>query len=725
MPIEKRWPDDLGEVLRSLREESGKKQADVARAMNIDQSRISRFENGDVLPTLTEVHDFLEAVGTARAHQYADYLGQEWVHLSRPHFGHPEISALRKAERCLQELNDLVSRDTSSSVRGQAEMHIKALTAAANYLMSVEHRIAFVGEIGVGKSVAISVLFNLLLPAVDNKPPLERTLLPRGTGRVTICEEEIATELGNFAIVVDPEPEEEVLRLVADICADAWQRTHNTADVPPQNRVSWEIERAIRNMGKLGRPSGRIVHGLADPLDELARNSANRELLCSEVFTRLTLWQRTETRLNPPNQDDGWAWLRDTLKNINYGQLDKVGLPSRIKIIVPSKLLPRSPYSVSAIDTKGLEKDDYAIRRDLMGCVDDDRTIVVLCSPFNSVPDIHSQQLLKHVSETRPERVAHCILLGLAKFGEALNTSTDSGEPVEDREEAYDVKTKHAERELSKLKLGSLPKKFYDAISDDPGPVADFLGQEIASRRAAFSERIRQAASAAKELVKGYNEVLVLKCLAEVRKRLLEYLGPHQNLPTSVTPPYVELLETISRAHQRTVWASARRSGTWWRLDAYFHLGEGMLLDARRRAKPATEGLEKLLTSMTAEENLKPVHRFLHELRESCQTWEKLFLDSAKVAGAGIFLPSLKDDNEVWSDCVAGYGMGNWSRDGVSKRLKDWFENQDRAALIEFAEKKIDEAWRSFFVGNLRNLAESLAPESENTIAAPREVIAT
>jgi uncharacterized protein YlaN (UPF0358 family) len=398
---------------------------------------------------------------------------------------------------------------------------------------------------------------------------------------------------------------------------------------------------------------------------------------------------------------------------VNYGRIDDVGLPRRIKVIVPFVLLPNAPYTVTVIDTKGLEKDDYAVRPDLMERVDDDRTIIVLCSQFNSLPDIPSQQLLKHVLETRPERVDRCVLLGLAKFGEALNTPTDLGDPVEDKQEAYELKAEHARRELRKMNLDSTPVQFYDSISDDPTPVTGFLTQQITKRRAALCERISQIQAAAQQLIRRHEDIIVLKRQAEVRRRLLEYLDQHENLPAPLMPPYAELLETISRTHQRTVWASARRNGTWWGLDVYFHLGEGMLIDARRRCGPVSADLETLVTRMIADDSLAPVRDFLSELRRSCESWKAQFFDSVKLAGQAAFLPSLKEDHQVWKNCVGEYGKGLGFRNRVSAGLRAWFEKQETTALLELLEEKVHEAWKKSFVDNLKKLAASLAVEAE------------
>src|SRR5207249_7857971 len=151
----------------------------------------------------------------------------------------------------------------------QVKMHREALQRAVSYLVDRKHKLAFIGQIGVGKSAAVSILFSLLVPTDDGKPALERTLLPLGTGRITLCEVEI-TQAANFAILIEPEPDEEVLRLVSDLFADAWRRTHDPAENNTPSRLTWEVERAIRNMAGL-KPGRKGPSGTPDQLDELAK----------------------------------------------------------------------------------------------------------------------------------------------------------------------------------------------------------------------------------------------------------------------------------------------------------------------------------------------------------------------------------------------------------------------------------------------------------------------
>ena len=64
-------------------------------------------------------------------------------------------------------------------------------------MKSLEHTIAFVGDIGVGKSSAICGLTGLLLAAEPKVggPLSRRVVLEAGSGRTTLCEVQLASEV--------------------------------------------------------------------------------------------------------------------------------------------------------------------------------------------------------------------------------------------------------------------------------------------------------------------------------------------------------------------------------------------------------------------------------------------------------------------------------------------------------------------------------------------------
>jgi len=59
---------------------------------------------------------------------------------------------------------------------------------AATFLTRLDHNLAFIGDMGVGKSTAISFIFDLLVPPVLADKPTDRPILETGGGGTTICE---------------------------------------------------------------------------------------------------------------------------------------------------------------------------------------------------------------------------------------------------------------------------------------------------------------------------------------------------------------------------------------------------------------------------------------------------------------------------------------------------------------------------------------------------------
>ena len=714
MPEIINFPADLASTLRRLREDARKKQSDIARTMNVDQSRISRFENGDITPTMDEIAEFVKALEKPEAIKYCEYLHKHWQHLERPEFGHPEISTLEVAEACLQRIDNLVEANPTTGIFEQLDMHRKGLLRAADYLRDRSHKIGFIGSIGVGKSAAMSIMFNLLVPPQDNKPILQRTLLPVGTGGTTICEVEVTTEPDRFAILIEPQTQDEILRIVSDLCADAWMRTHESEKKGFQNRVTWEVERAIRNMAGLKKDRRKESAGqfvTVDPIDDLARKCGSCESLNSEVFGQLNLWRRTRTRLEPTGLEAREAWLQTELKRANNGLVDDVSLPKRIRIVVPFQLLQNTPWSVNLVDTKGV--DDSAIRPDLKACIDDDRMVVILCSPFSTIPDISSRQLIEHARETGQEdSLNRFIVLGLAKSGEALQTNTESGDLAEGMEEAYELKADQARTELHKMNFENLPVRFYDAINDDPTALTDYLANQITKLRIAQRDRVREIELAVQQVIKYHEDASLLKCQEEVRLHLLGYLANHRDLPTPALQPHTRLIEALRNTHQRTVWASVRRSGSWPGLDAYYYLGAGTVIDVRKHYLQPLTDLRAVIEQMLSDSSLQLVHQFLSELQKNLAIWEQEFLGMVERAGEGAFLPALKGDDQLWSRCMGEYGRGLGFRVSVSDHFAEWFGGGKYTELLKLLESKVQEAWHTCFFAKVEKLADSLALET-------------
>lgn len=90
--------------------------------------------------------------------------GRKWEQLSRPRLGHPDEELLWKAEESLRSVSDLRNKDDIKPAfvhrLNENENEIKN---AAELVLRTEYAIAFVGDIGIGKTTAICRAADLLV----------------------------------------------------------------------------------------------------------------------------------------------------------------------------------------------------------------------------------------------------------------------------------------------------------------------------------------------------------------------------------------------------------------------------------------------------------------------------------------------------------------------------------------------------------------------------------
>src|SRR5437867_446415 len=519
----------VGADLARLRLTTGAKQSKIAEAVKVDTSRISRIETGEITPDADEVAKIARAIGTKDAKEYADYFREVWSVLEKPSFWHPNRKELLEAEQDLASLEACVKKEqTGDSAKAQAELHRDTLVYASDYLRSLDHSIAFVGDIGVGKSTAICFTTGLLLPA-DPKAHgalSKRVVLETGSGRMTLCEVQLQKGAKDaFALVVYPHSQEEVFRTVSDFCASLIDAYSGPAGEQGGRGVSEEVNKALRNMAGLARKLEKGPDGKPqrfDPAMELVRACHNgsteltleirKQLLAevtAEILKRLKLEQRstTEFRFEEENQVAGLRRLRELFANVNKGLCSEVSLPRRVDLIVPMHLLGKRPYAIRIIDTKGV--DGSAIRPDIRAYLDDPRTLTVLCSKFNSAPDPTMQLLMENLANTGAERVMaeSVALLVLARGAEVMDTQDDVGNRAETPEEGYRLKEDQVKLALSNIKgAESIPVVFFDVLNDEHQAITDALANQVERMRRHYVRRIQEAGKAITEVIKKHGQ---------------------------------------------------------------------------------------------------------------------------------------------------------------------------------------------------------------------------
>lgn len=713
-------PDDFGRMLVSFRQ-GRVRQSELARIVNVDGSTISRYESGDLVPSLVDAQALLKAIGTDDANDYSDYLSQYWRQLPRPHYNHPDRSSLWTAECALRRIAEIRDSVKNEGTLAQAEIFEAAVKREAAYVQLTSHDIAFFGQIGVGKTTALSTSAGLMLQPAPDERRIKRTILEVGGGNTTVCEVLVLHDPVRWGMTVVPQSDEEIAISINDLCAGILSGRAGDAGLDGESRgLPKEIDRALRNMSGLPKRQTKTSGAkriTVDPILELA-DGRNLEALASEVFNRLKLWQRTRTEVfyDSTSTEDPAVWLRKAFADVNNGRTPDLGLPKQITVIAPLQALFTKQYQLRVIDTKGID-EPLADRPDLRSYLEDSRTIPVLCSGFTSAPDPSVMQLLQGTIETGSWAAVaqRSVMLVLPKNDEALQVKHDSGEMPADFEEGYEIKADKIRDALRKLGRDAgrdgLPILTYNADTDDPDWLIGSLVDRIEAVRAVHIKRIEETASA----VDGLAEEASKSGMDQIYERVYQQLRvvDVSALAQPVIMPFEKLILAIRSLHPRTVWASVIRQGSWINLDAYHYIGMGVAADAQERSRVQVLELEAVLGRMLADDDFAPVRDFLKEAVKSVGYWRDEFLQTVGRLGKDSFRPALKEAMPLWNACAAEYGRGYGYRDRVATRFQDWFRDPAQSGVLDLVETALAEQWTSCFVANVQKLIASVRPAHE------------
>jgi transcriptional regulator with XRE-family HTH domain len=703
-------------AIARIRADLGLTQMVVAQKAGLDQSRVSRIEKGEVASPgdVERVLDALAELGAPDAAEYKAYAAREWQHVEPPSFWNAARPCLEVAEETLGKIETFFETDPPWPLRRQLERHRDSLLRASTFLTRQNHSIAFIGDMGVGKSTAICFLFDLLVPPSLADKQINRPILETGAGGTTICE--VHVKRGpEFGISIVPMTENEQRQFVADFCAAKWMLINaaDQRDTTESVGVSREIERAIRNMSGLGRrretKNGKVVYH--DPATELARSCANEE----EFRTRLLgligfsdrtcreLWYDSSTRKHP------MEWVTDTFKAVNNGRLKDVPLPRSIDLLIPNFGHDAGELQISLIDTKGV--DDVAVREDLDVRLKDPRSAVVFCSRFNDAPGTSTQLLLEHMRKTFSERVdtGKVSVLALPRSGEARATKDDTGELALTDAEGYEFKKMQVAGELSAADLSGVPMMFFNVESDDPKAArAELLGQ-IKCMRKSVEEQLFDLCAAVQEIIENQEQQAITAAIEEVAGRLHSFLEGNRRLGAREQLAYAEAISTVKTVrYASTLWASTRRNGEYSGLNVVHLVGVGAARDASQRSDAWFTSLDAFLKSLKADTGLVLATKTIEQIAKGAVASKRAFIDAAQRAGVEVYKEPLTQAG-VWAPCAAEWGQGPGFARRVAARLEGWFANQN--GLKDKLEEVLTTLWEQNVILPLRRLVEEKAPE--------------
>jgi transcriptional regulator with XRE-family HTH domain/GTPase SAR1 family protein len=702
---------NLGEDLAELRKATNLTQADIAKKLKVDQSRISRIEKGGATLTSDEIEEYLKAIGTEKAEAYAGHLKCHWKHLECPSFWHPQRDELCKAEMNLQKLEILISQPQLPKLFiNQAQMYGEALKREAKYISSVKHSIAFAGPIGVGKTTAICKLTKLVISQQEALD--EQIALETGAGGTTACEVHIQ-HAEKFGLLVEPQSEEEINKIVEDFCAISTKNTEGESK-NQQAEISKETIRILRNMTALVPTKREGSNGKRekfDPLKELVDKSENSDTLRLELLDRMKLQDRNRRKVwfEGKSQQTDLEWLKQKFADINCGREKDFPLPQRIDVCIPYSIFGSDCYELELIDTKGV--DGTANRPDIRQYIDDSRTLTVLCSSFSDAPNQIIQDLIEKLIDTGSEGVLRerIIILLLPQQNQSLSMKDDAGYKVKTKEEGYELKQEQVQEKLEQKcnEASNIPVFCFNADSDDPQQMTAFFNAEIEKLRNIHVERLLNTTQALDNLIKNQEEKNARKAQQEVMKILKLFLDGNKFLEPHKTLVNRYLRSEMNERHPRKIWASIRRKGIYNNLNIYFLLGSGARSLAWNRSRQAFWGLKELIKVHMKDPELQPVNSFLEELLANWEVWYEEFLTSVQQSGEEIFKPRLMESFD-WYRYAALYGLEVQFTSYVNVGIQNWFESSEQEDLHNLLNNRIDKAWQEKVLINLEKLTDEV-----------------
>lgn len=687
-------------VLKIVREAAGFGQVDLARSLEVNQSVVSRLE-------ATEFTDpqmarrYLTALGTGLSKEALRFYNQSWRFSERPSFLHPDRDALRAAEEALQVLDTFESSEKFDEILQDPLSKLRnRLLNEADYIRHSEHGLAFIGDIGVGKTTALSFVMNLV---TTEKAGKRQSVFPTGSGRTTVCE--VAIKIAPaFGIAVESLSEEEIRRLVSDLIVGL--KTGKTG-------LPSELARVIRNMADLRETTVRSKDGkgkpkLVDQMKELIEAHDDTDRVVAEVISRMKLDGRTETQLIlSENAEGSLEWLASNISKINFGQHPGFSVPQRITVLLPLKALRETPYLLSVIDTKGVEGTTQ--RPDLKSQTDDARTVTVLCSKFSDAPGSTPISIIRELIESGSDAVDsdRLCLLVLVREDEAVKIVNGSGGNPETTEEGYAIREAQIDQQFAMEGLPTLPVYFYNVGTEQPEEVWNWLTARIERLREQKKIRLDRLVSAAHDLVTNSDVARTKQARLAISETLNAAAVRFKSLPPTIRPAHQNLAAEAKKTHQSSIAASVNRRGDWSNFKATHILGVGVQIDANLRTRESFVRIDEHIESLkTKYAHLVDVRQFLDSLKDDIADWRQEFLNKAALTGRVSFAPLLKDASDLWRECDRLYGAGSGYRASISDVLTRYFEeNSDARATVAKVETSMAEIWLEAVINPLAKAA--------------------
>ena len=714
---------EQGRYLARLREEAGFNQNGLAKTIGWSAPLLSRVESGERAVSDSELLKILTAIGSGDALRFMETSGREWRSLPKPPLGHPGEDILWEADGALCDVQSLLDNpDIKNSFANLLGSVKESIRESAGAVLRSDYSVAFVGDIGVGKTTAICRALGLETP--DANTGASTAALEVGAGGITVCEVHIV-EGAEYAIRVEPLSEREIRREVREFCVMLKEPPPvSDDDASAPIGTSKEIERAIRNMSGLARkrrvivePDGRRRRETEDPAQKLAEAAASVDALTVETLARMKLDSRTrrEVRYVPASAEgDPLAWLKERFREINNGRAADFSIPRRIEVVIETTegILGDKSMTVRVIDTKGI--DAISQRGDIETLFGEPNTVSMLCSPFAATPSPSVQNLLERAAAGRYAQIEYrAAILGLTKHDEALAVRYDDGMEVDEAQEGYDLKQLDAGNKLTAIGIPNVSVGFFNALSDDPKSLRDFMLKAVERLRGQHAVALEETVKGARSLLDNFEREQSMTVHRDAARRLAVWLRGNENLdlPQSLAVESV-LMQRINGVHPSSLWASVRREGEWDGLEYSHALRDGARVAAVNAVQSKLVSFQSIADNILDDTQMEEARGFVQQAVRVVESGADTLYQKCGLSGSEIHAHYMKPAQSLWRKSDDEWGRGNGYRFRVARHHADWFKGDDATSRQNAVRALIINEWAEI-MGRLSSILDETPDEPE------------
>ena len=542
---------------------------------------------------------------------------------------------------------------------------------AVGYLSNPQQKLAFIGNVGTGKTTAICHLLGFL----DGNGPI----LSTGGGRTTLCEVEICAG-PQLEIEVTPHSAAEIKSYLRDFAQYLY--SDDAASTGPEAfKLSSEIERALRNMLDLKVSRTKNAEGKrikTDNAKAFAEVHQSIEALVDSFWARLDISNRQKTLFVVDAGTNPKEWLRAMFRALNSCMHPNVSLSKRIQIRLPTKQLSSSGYALSVVDTKGV--DQTVNRVDLDSCLTDSRTISVLCSRFNEAPDKTIIGLLKLAKAAGlSHKISQEVVLLILDRGEEAAQVIDVDEPVGDKDEGREIRAEQVANDIKRtLQIEDIDIVFFDAQVDDPRLIKRRLGQKIAGLRARQARELDNIERDVKSIEAEMSSQASAKAKEQLANVLRPWIDKSKRCSPAVNEYFLSLMDEIQdkKTYASSVRASVNRKGEWHNFDYYQLLATGAREQIVAQIDALRSELVVLIDNMLAQPIFQPAYALLEQLKQVTDKRLNDIYQKAFMEGRAVYQESLSSDSQLWDNLSSEWGKGPGYKNRISDGSEAWFYDQ-------------------------------------------------